>query len=50
MLYYDRTDVSEGMKLTRKQIKRVGYLLLLLFFWIKSLNFNQMSAMDAVIY
>ena len=50
MLYYDRIDVSEGMKLIGKQMKRVGYLLLLLFCWTKSLNFNQMSAMDAVIY
>ena len=48
LLYYDRIDVSEGIDINKTSESKVFFNYW--YFDIKALSFNQMSAMDAMIY
>ena len=45
MLYYDRINISEGINVNNSAI-----IVTIGIFYIKALSFNEMSAMDAMIY
>ena len=49
MLDYDRIDVSEGIDVDKRS-KWKGRNICYYWYFLKVLNFNQMSATDAMIY
>ena len=50
MLYYDRIDISEGIDVNQKSESKECDICKYWYFWMKSLSFNLVSAMDAMIY
>ena len=50
MLYYDRIDISEGIDVNKTSESKESDICHYWYFYIKALSFNQMSAMDAMIY
>ena len=49
-LYYDRTDVPEGIDVNKTIYQKTTMFVTVAFFKIKALNFNQTSAIDVMIY
>ena len=52
MLYYERINVIEGIDInkTNASSKKLSYLSLLVFFYIRGLSSNQMSAIGVTMY
>ena len=50
MLHFDRIAVSEGITVNKTSESKECNICHYWYFLIKSLNFNQMSAIDAMIY
>ena len=50
MLCCDRIDISEGIDVNKKANQKSVIFATIGIFYIKTLSFNQMSAMDAIIY
>ena len=48
--YFDRIDVSEGINVSRTSASKEGDIWHYWYFLNKDFIFNQMSAMDAMIY
>ena len=50
MLYYDRIDVSEGINVNKTRASRKCYICQIGISYVVVLSFNQMSAIDVMIY
>ena len=50
MFYYDRIDVSEGIDVDKTSVSKECDLCHYCYFLNFSFNFNQMSAIDAMIF
>ena len=50
MLYFDRIDVSEGIDVNKRNQSKDYDICTIGAFWIKAINFNQMPAIDAMIF
>ena len=50
MLYFDRIDFSEGSDVNKISTSKKGDICQYLYFLNKGLSFNQMSAIDEMIY
>ena len=50
MLYFDRIDFSEGSDVNKISTSKKGDIYQYLYFLNKGLSFNQMSAIDEMIY
>ena len=50
MLYFDRIDFSEGSDVNKISTSKRGDICQYLYFLNKGLSFNQMSAIDEMIY
>ena len=51
VLYYDRIKGIEGIDVNKtSESKECAIFITNVIFWIKALNFNQMSAIDVIIY
>ena len=50
VLYFSRLDVSDRLMLIRQANQKSAIIVVVGNFYIKALCFNQMSAMDAMIY
>ena len=50
MLYFAKIDVSEGTDVNKTRESKEGHICHYLYFLNKALSFNQISAIDAMIY
>ena len=50
MLYHHRIDVSEELILTKQANQKSAIFVTISILYIKTLTFNQMSVIDAMIY
>ena len=50
MLYYDRTDVSEGIDVNKTSELKEDHICHYWYFYLKGLRFNQISVMGVMIY
>ena len=50
MLYYDRIDISEGLDVIKQGHQKSGTFVTIGIFLIIILSFNQITAIDVIIY